>query len=66
MNSGDERRLRDAFNEGFKTVRRDGVFQGAVAICKVILNKANAPGKTAEERLSDIVEFCETSLKNKK
>ncbi len=66
MRSGTEKKLREAFNEGFEATRRTGLLQGAVAISKVVLDKANNTSKTPEERLADIIKFCEVSLGNKK
>lgn len=63
------------FTEGFKSMLRggmkqqfqEGLRQGTFAACKVIHDKALNEEKTAEERLEDIVNFCEVfaSLKPK-
>lgn len=65
MNSDIEQQLRETFNEGFKSAQRNGLLQGAIAIAKVVLDKASTTDKSAEERLSDIIQFCEVSLRNK-
>lgn len=65
MRGNTEKQLREAFNEGFEAARRTGLLQGAVAISKVVLDKANDTSKTPEERLADIIKFCEVSLHNK-
>lgn len=66
MEINTEKELKKAFNDGFKSVQQAGLLQGAIAISKVVLDKANNKNKTPEERLKDIIEFCEISLKNKK
>lgn len=66
MKINTEKELEKAFNDGFKAVRQAGLLQGAIAISKVVLDKANNKNKTSEERLKDIIEFCEISLRNKK
>ena len=65
MRRDTENKLREAFNEGFESIHRNGLLQGSVAISKVILGKANDISKTPEERLSDIIQFCEVSLQHK-
>lgn len=64
MKSSTEKRLREAFSKGFESTHRTGLIQGAVAIAKVVLDKANNKNKTPEDRLDDIIKFCETSLHN--
>lgn len=66
MKSNVENKLKEEFNKGFETVRRTGLLQGATAISKVVLDKANDTSKTPEERLADIIQFCEVSLHSKK
>lgn len=65
MNSNIEQQLREAFNDGFKSVQRKGLLEGAIAISKVIFDKATAKNKSPEEKLSDIIRFCEVSLQNR-
>jgi len=65
MKVNTEMKLRKTFNEGFKSAQRNGLLQGATAISKVVLDKANDTRKTPEQRLEDIVRFCEVSLKKK-
>ena len=65
MKISTEKKLKKAFNDGFKSVQQAGLLQGAVAISKVILDKANDTSKTPDERLKDIIKFCEVSLRNK-
>lgn len=36
-----------------------GVSRGAYALCQVVLNKANNTEMTPEDRLADIIQFCE-------
>lgn len=64
MKSSTEKQLREAFNKGFESIHRTGLTQGAVAIAKVVLDKATNKNKTPEEKLDDIIKFCEKSLHN--
>lgn len=57
--------LEAKFRECLENVRMSSLAAGAIAMCHVIQDKATAEGKSAEERLADIIEFCETSLKKK-
>lgn len=66
MQRDTEKKLIEAFNEKFEAIRRTGLLQGSMAIAKVVLDKANDTQKTPEERLADIIQFCEVSLGNKK
>lgn len=66
MKNSTEKQLREAFNKGYEATRRTGLLQGAVAIAKVVLDKANDTKKTPERRLADIIQFCEVSLGDKK
>lgn len=65
MRRSTENKLREAFNERFESIHRTGLLQGSVAIPKVVLDKVNDTSKTPEERLSDIIQFCEVSLQHK-
>lgn len=65
MDSKTEKQLNKVFKEKFKEVHLNGLLQGTKAISKVILDKANDTSKTSEERLEDIIKFCEVSLKEK-
>lgn len=64
MKSSTEKQLREAFNKGFESTHRIGLVQGAIAIAKVVLDKANNENKAPEDRLDDIIKFCEKSLHN--
>lgn len=65
MNKKDEIKMKKAFDEGFKAVFQQGLLQGSKAICHVILEKAKGVDQTDEERLCEIIKFCEVSLQNK-
>ena len=65
MKSDTERKLQEAFDDGFKSTYRAGLWEGTVAVSKVILDKANDTSKTVEERLKDIIKFCRVLLHNK-
>ncbi|MBR4023510.1 MAG: hypothetical protein IKI94_13130 [Ruminococcus sp.] len=66
MNKQDEKMLKKTFEEGFQKSFNDGMLQAGRAICKVIHDKATNTKKSPEERIADIVKFCEVSLGNKK
>lgn len=66
MKKQEEKQLRELFTNSFKDTFRNGLLQGSKAMCKVILDKANDTAKTPDERISDIVKFCEVSLGKKK
>lgn len=57
--------LEAKFRECLENVRMSSLAAGAIAMCHVIQDKATDESKSAEERLADIIEFCETSLKKK-
>ena len=65
MTINDETKLQIIFKRALQKTHRDGLLQGSKAMCNVVLNKARDKTKTAEERLKDIVDFCNTSLENK-
>lgn len=65
MTNKTEKQLREAFNEGFKKAHTSGLLQGTKAISKVVLDKATDTRKTPDERLADIIKFCEVSLKDR-
>ena len=50
--------LRQAAHDQMSKAHTLGVGRGAYAICQVVLQKANNPDLTLEERLTDIVQFC--------
>lgn len=60
-----ELQLKNEMVNQFTKIRAGGLLQGAKAMCDVILKKAKNTEKTPEERLSDIIAFCEVSLSNK-
>lgn len=62
MNENDEQMIRETLTKSLKDTHRAGLLQGSRAMCSVILGKAKDEGKTADERLADIVKFCEVSL----
>lgn len=57
--------LEAKFWECLENARMCSLAAGAIAMCHVIQDKATAEGKSDEERLADIIEFCEVSLKKK-
>lgn len=65
MNKENEKTLEKAFKNGFQKSFNNGMLQAGSAICKVIYDKATNAKKSPEERLADIVKFCEVSLGNK-
>lgn len=63
MNKKQEEKLRQEFKEGFQRQFRNGLSQGVYAISKVIYDKATNNSVSAEERIAEIVSFCELSIK---
>lgn len=55
---GIEAKLRDAM----RSATNNGIMAGAKAMCNLVLDKAENPDKTAEEKLQDIISFCKTNL----
>jgi len=47
-----------------KKLQVDTMKTTAHSIVTVVHNKATAEGKSAEEKLDDIIRFCESALKN--
>lgn len=66
MNAQEEKQLKEMFEARFKDMFTKGMLRGSTAMCKVILDKANDASKTVEERIADIINFCETGLGMKK
>ena len=56
--------VQKAFRENAQKVQEVSMIAGAKAICTVVLEMAEAQGKTAEEKLDDIVKFCRTNKEN--
>lgn len=65
MTINDETKLQIIFKRALQKTHRDGLLQGSKAICDVVLKKAKDKTKNTEERLKDIIDFCNTSLGNK-
>lgn len=57
--------LESELRECLVNVQTSSLAAGAIAMCHVIQNKATAEGKSTEERLADIIEYCEVALKKK-
>lgn len=53
-----ETKLRDVM----RSATNNGIMAGARAMCNLVLDKAENPDKTAEERLQDIVDLCKANL----
>lgn len=66
MNKENEETLKKAFKNGFQKSFNNGMLQAGSAICKVIYDKATNVKQSPEERIADIIKFCEVSLGNKK
>lgn len=50
---------------GLQKQHTAGVAQGAYAMCKVVLEKATDETKPVEQRLEDVIAFCEICTKLK-
>lgn len=48
---------------GLQKQHSAGVAQGAYAMCRVVLEKATDETKTVEQRLKDVIDFCEVCAK---
>jgi len=57
-----ETELKAYIEEQLRTHFTRGLSQGSKAICGVVLEKAKANSGSAEEKIADIVKFCEVSL----
>jgi hypothetical protein len=55
-------KLEKQVREKFEQVRNSGLIAGSKAICGVVLEKAKDEEKSVEERIHDIIDFCERSL----
>ena len=62
MDKRDEMILEKSLREEMKKVRDTAMVSSARAICSVVLAKARDKSKTNDERLNDIIDFCEISL----
>lgn len=51
--------MKNEMEQGFRKMHSVGMARGAYAMAQVILQKANNTTLTLEERLTDIVQFCE-------
>lgn len=60
-----QERLKMTFRMRLEEQFRNGIAQGMYAACKVINDRANAEDKTPEERLQNIIEFCQPALRLK-
>lgn len=49
--------------EKFEYVRTQGLIAGSKTMCGVVLEKAKNEEKSVEERLHEIIDFCEVSLR---
>ena len=54
--------LKQAFKSGFEKQFRNGLAQGMYATCKVVYDKLSDDGKSAEDRLKDVIAFCSPIL----
>ena len=54
-----QEKIKMTFRNNLDKQFRNGLAQGAYAVCKVVLDRANDEGKTIEERLQIIRAFCE-------
>ena len=62
MNIKTENKLKEEFEKTLRQTHTRGLIEGCKALSKVILDKANNTDKTPEERILDIIKFCEVSL----
>lgn len=62
MNKKTENELNKVLQTKMQEVRDNTLLAGSKAICGVVLNKAKNKEKTDQEKLIDIIDFCERSL----
>lgn len=55
-------KIQMSFREKLNDQLKNGLAQGMYAACKIIRNKAMEEDKTPEERLHNIISFCEPVL----
>lgn len=55
-------KIQMSFRMNLEKQFRNGLTQGMYAACKVISEKATDESKSAEERIQDIVKFCNTAI----
>lgn len=53
------------FEKGFRKQYNNGLLSGAYAVCQVVLEKAKDDSMSADERLAEIIRFCEVSFPKK-
>lgn len=57
-----QEQVEEVVRKKFEEVRNSGLIAGSKAICAVVLEKAKDEATTIEERLADIIDFCERSI----
>ena len=57
-----DEKLREIIKESLTAQHRDGMVQGAKAICAAVLNIAQDTVMTPDTRIEKIVAFCSVSL----
>lgn len=57
--------LEQTINKQLTQVYRKGLTVGSKSISKVLYDIASDKNKTADERLEEIIKFCETALKSR-
>ncbi len=65
MSKHNDNMFRQVVTQGLRKQHTAGIAQGAYAMCSVILGKAKAEGKTAEEKVADIIKFCNVCMNPK-
>jgi hypothetical protein len=65
MTTEQEKEFTKIFEEKLNTAKTRGMSIGMKSISKVILDKTNTFGKTAEEIVEDIRQFCKVGLGEK-
>jgi len=60
-----QERIKMTLRENLEKQFRNGITQGMYAACKVISDKASDETKAYEERINDIIAFCQPALKGR-
>ena len=62
MGKHNDNMFRKVVTGGLQRQHTAGIAKGAYAMCSVIRDKAMAEGKTAEEKVEDIIKFCDVCM----
>lgn len=64
MNQIEERAFENVVKDALSKQHKRGLKEGAYAYCKVVLEHATEAHKSAEERLEEVIKFCNAIIEN--